>query len=106
MLVIPPIAEIAAGGSQIFRVTLRTPPSPQEHAYRLIFEDVTEAVAPLAPSGASVIAIRVNHNLPVFAAAGKPRAQARWGPCTGPIPTATATVRAKPAAQMRCVRLD
>jgi len=109
LLVIPPIAEIAAGGSQIFRVTLRTPPGPQEHAYRLIFEDVTESVAPSAPSGESVIDIRVNHNLPVFvAAAGKPRAQARMGPCTSPMPAAAGIVPAKPAAatQTRCVRLD
>lgn len=99
LIVVPPIAEIAAGGSQIFRVTSRAPPGPDEHAYRLIFEDVTVAVAPAAPSGEVSISIRVNHNLPVFfAAAGKPRANARLGPCVNYVP-------ATPAAT-GCVRLD
>lgn len=100
LMVVPPIAHIAAGGSQIFRVTTRTAPSSQESAYRLIFEDVTAAVSAPGPSDEVKINIRVNHNLPVFVAAGgKPRAGARLGSCTAP---------AKPAAgaAMRCVRLD
>lgn len=109
LVVVPPIAEIAAGGKQIFRVTTHTPPGAQERAYRLIFEDVTAEVAPPASSDELSLSIRVNHNLPVFvAAAGKPRAQARLGPCTSPMPAATAAVPAKPAAatQVRCLRLD
>ncbi|HEX5738833.1 MAG TPA: fimbria/pilus periplasmic chaperone, partial [Hydrogenophaga sp.] len=66
LFVVPPIAEIAAGGSQIFRVTTRTRPSADEHAYRLIFEDVSEVFAPSAPTGETAISIRVNHDLPVF----------------------------------------
>lgn len=66
LFVVPPIAEIAAGGSQIFRVTTRTRLSAEEHAYRLIFEDVRELAAPATPSGESAISIRVNHDLPVF----------------------------------------
>jgi fimbrial chaperone protein len=99
LIVVPPIAEIAAGGSQIFRITSRAPPGPSEHAYRLIFEDVSEVAVPAPASGESSINIRVNHNLPVFfAAAGKPRAQARLGPCIHYVP-------ATPAAT-GCVRLD
>src|ERR1700682_2620746 len=45
LIVVPPIAEIGAGESQIFRVTFRATPAPQERAYRLIFEDVTEIVS-------------------------------------------------------------
>jgi len=109
LLVVPPIAEIAAGGKQIFRVTMRAPPGAQERAYRLIFEDVTIAVAPPASSDELSLSIRVNHNLPVFVAvAGKPRPQARLGPCMGPMPVAPATASGKPAAanQTRCLRLD
>jgi fimbrial chaperone protein len=98
LFVVPPIAEIAAGGSQIFRVTTRTRPSAEEHAYRLIFEDVSEFAAPAAPTGESSISIRVNHDLPVFfAAAGKPHLQSRLGPC--------ADAAALPATT-GCVRLD
>lgn len=98
LFVVPPIAEIAAGGSQIFRVTTRSQPSADEQAYRLIFEDVSEVSAPRAPTGDTSISIRVNHDLPVFfAAAGKPRLQARLGPC--------ANAAALPATT-GCVRLD
>ncbi|PKO65664.1 MAG: hypothetical protein CVU22_18830 [Betaproteobacteria bacterium HGW-Betaproteobacteria-16] len=96
LFVVPPIAEIAAGGSQIFRVTTRTRQSPDEHAYRLIFEDVSEVSAPSAPTGETSISIRVNHDLPVFiAAAGKLRLQARLGPCTNAaaLPATTGCVR-------------
>ncbi|MEO8752082.1 MAG: fimbria/pilus periplasmic chaperone [Casimicrobiaceae bacterium] len=107
LLVIPPIAEIAAGGSQIFRVTLRAPAGAEERAFRLIFEDVTEAAVPAAPAGESAIEIRVNHNLPVFVAAtGKPRVSERLGSCTGPVPVATASSAPASAALTRCVRLD
>jgi fimbrial chaperone protein len=98
LIVVPPIAQIAAGGSQIFRVTTRTRPSADEHAYRLIFEDVSEFSAPATPAGESSINIRVNHDLPVFsAAAGKLHLQSRLGPC--------ANAAALPATT-GCVRLD
>lgn len=98
LFVVPPIAEIAAGGSQIFRVTTRTRPSAEEHAYRLIFEDVSEFAAPATSSGESSISVRVNHDLPVFfAAAGKLHLQPRLGPC--------AHAAALPATS-GCVRLD
>jgi fimbrial chaperone protein len=109
LIVVPPIAEIAAGGSQIFRVTTRVPPGTQEQAYRLIFEDVTEVAAPAPAAGESSINIRVNHDLPVFIAApGKRRAQSRLGPCSAPAATATQNNVAKigPAMQQLCVRLD
>lgn len=96
LFVVPPIAEIAAGGSQIFRVTTRTRPSAEEHAYRLIFEDVSELAAPATPSGESSINIRVNHDLPVFfAAPGKPQSHSRLGPCTNAaaLPATTGCVR-------------
>jgi fimbrial chaperone protein len=99
VLVVPPIAEIGAGASQIFRVTLRAAPSAQERAYRLIFEDVTDVVAAAHSADGMTIDIRVNHSLPVFIAGpGKTRAQPRVSSCAipGPAPTSTS----------RCVRVD
>ena len=92
LVVVPPFAEIPAGGSQIFRVTLRQPAGAREQAYRLIFEDVTAITAPASEEVA--VTIRFNHDLPVFAAvAGKPRAEPRLGPCTGAAPAAGGCVR-------------
>jgi fimbrial chaperone protein len=99
LIVAPPIAEIGAGASQIFRVTLRAAPAAQERAYRLIFEDVTDVVTTAHSADEVNIDIRVNHSLPVFIAGpGNTRAQPRVGPCAnlGPAPT--------PASH--CVRLD
>lgn len=94
LIVAPPIATIAAGGSQIFRVALRGPATGREQAYRLIFEDATVASTPTGNEVA--IRIRINHDLPVFvAAAGEPKARLRIGPCLGKTP-----------ARADCVRID
>jgi fimbrial chaperone protein len=99
LIVVPPIAEIGAGASQIFRVTLRAAPAAQERAYRLIFEDVTDVVTTAHSANEMTIDIRVNHSLPVFIAApGKTRAQPRLSSCAGlgPVPTTPSL----------CVRVD
>src|ERR1700681_77777 len=57
LMVVPPIAKIGPGATQIFRVTTRTPPSPSEQAYRLVLEDVTEETA--APADSATVSIRV-----------------------------------------------
>jgi fimbrial chaperone protein len=82
LVVVPPIAEIPPGRSQIFRVTLRRAPEARERAYRLIFEDVT-APAPAGPSADEVaVNLRISHNLPVFVASpGTPRARPQLAPC-------------------------
>ncbi len=97
LIVVPPIATISAGGTQIFRVTMRAPSDTQEHAYRLILEDVTEFTKPSSDDVA--LNIHVNHNLPVFvAASGKPHPQPRLGPCRSAVaPTSDAS---------RCIQLD
>src|ERR1700733_14648359 len=46
LIVVPPIAEIGAGESQIFRVTTRAMAGTQERAYRLSFADVTKIGSP------------------------------------------------------------
>src|ERR1700730_13522905 len=99
LIVVPPIAEIGADESQIFRVTFRATPAPQERAYRLIFEDVTEIVSAAHSVGETRIDIRINHSLPVFITArGKARAQPRLG--------SSATLGPAPRPASRCVRLD
>lgn len=80
LLVAPPIAEIPPQSSQIFRVALRGPlAEADERAYRLILEDVSEILAPQP----GTIAIRFNHNLPVFAVSANDAAKAepRWSRC-------------------------
>jgi fimbrial chaperone protein len=66
LLVVPPVARVEPGASQIFRVALRrAPPRQQEMSYRLILEDVSAETAPAAAGGASV-RLQVRHSLPVF----------------------------------------
>lgn len=96
LIVVPPIAEIAAGGSQVFRVTTRLPPGPQEVAFRLILEDVTQVVAPAAATDAMQVVLRVNHSLPVFfAAASTPSAAPRVSACG-----------AAPRSGRGCIRIE
>lgn len=93
LIVVPPIADIPAGSSQIFRVTPRRPPGAEERAYRLVFEDVSDAKE--RDAGTEVaISFRVNHDLPAFVeASGRPRAQPRLGLCANPPPAGRACVR-------------
>jgi len=86
LIVVPPIATIEAGGSQIFRVTTRAPLGAQERAYRLIFEDVTEFAAPSASPEGTSINVHINHNLPVFVIAAPGPPLPRLGPCRSPVP--------------------
>lgn len=80
IMVVPPVAKIAAGASQIFRVT---PPGAREQAYRLILEDVTAEVA--GPQDSATVNIRVRHCLPVFVAApGTPVMSVRVAQCAAP----------------------
>jgi fimbrial chaperone protein len=67
VMVVPPVATIAVGASQIFRVTSRLPPSNREQAYRVILEDVSAEIA--GPADSATVNIRVRHSLPVFVAA-------------------------------------
>lgn len=93
LIVVPPIAAIAAGSSQIFRVTTHLPPSTQEVAFRVVFEDVTEMAAAPAEGESMQVNLRINHSLPVFFAASEPiKTQAQVVAC--------ATARAG------CVRIE
>jgi fimbrial chaperone protein len=83
LMVVPPIATIAAGASQIFRITPRAPPDPREQAYRLILEDVTPEAA--GPANSATVNIRVRHSLPVFVSPeGKPAVGVRVAQCAAP----------------------
>ncbi|MGE5471269.1 MAG: molecular chaperone [Bacteroidota bacterium] len=91
LLVAPPMAEIAPGASQIFRVTLRQPATTgHERSYRLLLEDVTEETA----TGPGAVKFRFRHNLPLFVSPpGTNRSDPRWSRCAAP-------------AGKACVRLD
>ena len=85
LIVAPGIADIPAGGRQIFRIAARSPASGAERAYRLVLEDIGEA-AP-AEGGASAIRLRINHDLPVFVTpAGLAPAKLVLTPCAKPAP--------------------
>lgn len=80
LLVVPPIAEIAPGASQLIRVALRRPqPAPRERAYRLLLQDV----GPTAGGGVeSQVRMPLSHDLPVLVApAGPPVRAITWAAC-------------------------
>lgn len=91
LVVVPPIAQVAPGATQVFRVMLREPvPAPAERTYRLVLEDITPAA-----SDGSAIAFRYAHNLPVLVApAAKAAPAIRWSDCTAD------------GAREACVRLE
>jgi fimbrial chaperone protein len=109
LLVIPPIVEVPAKASQVFRVMLRTrAPSPVERTYRVILEDITKELA--AISGQASVAFKFTHNLPVLIApSGKVVTAMRWKPCRSEaVATASAASSTKPPIARgaeACVRL-
>jgi fimbrial chaperone protein len=85
LLVVPPIADIAPGATQVFRLAPRHRTAGAERAYRLVLEDVTPS-EPDAGDGLSV-ALRFRHSLPVFVPSAGGSARARIVPCgTGSPP--------------------
>lgn len=108
LLVIPPVVEVPAKASQVFRVMLRTrAPSPVERTYRVILEDITEEQA--AVSGQASVAFKLTHNLPVLIAPSVKVVNAiRWRPCPPEAFTTAASTPVKPSATRGaevCVRL-
>jgi fimbrial chaperone protein len=95
LIVAPPIAEIAPGGAQIFRIALRGAATGREQAYRVVFEDVTSPTA-VASSGEVALKVRVNHDLPVFVAiSNQAQAQLRMARCAD-----------ERAPGLECVRIE
>lgn len=80
LVVAPPIAEIKPGETQVFRVALRGPRRhPGEMAYRLILEDMSQALPEGTPGGLS---FKLRYDLPVMVAPSEPlRAAPRWRAC-------------------------
>ena len=62
----PPIATIAAGGSQVVRLILRQPPGNSEASYRILFDQLPP------PHEAGVVRVLLRLSIPVFA---EPRTQ-------------------------------
>jgi fimbrial chaperone protein len=110
IMVVPAIAQIAAGASQVFRVALRTAPTGVERAYRLILEDVSQELS-TADQQSRTVAVRFNHDLPVLVAPSRPAPPAlQWKPCSAPaavaaLPAASDTARAPAASSYACVTL-
>ncbi len=90
LLVTPPIADLKPGMQQIFRVALRAGrPAPEELAYRLVLEDVSESVV-VTPMGSGMnINFRMRYDLPVLVAPTGPIVNAlRWKPCIAHLQSA------------------
>jgi fimbrial chaperone protein len=110
IMVVPAIAEIAPGASQVFRLALRVPPSAVERAYRLYLEDVSKELSK-GEQATKTVAVRFNHNLPVLVAPSRPAPVAlQWKPCgdatvvaASPLVGASATGTA--SAPPRCFTL-
>lgn len=82
LLVVPPIADIAPGASQVFIVSWRVRELGDiERAYRLMLEDITQNTS--AQPG--VLNLRFRHNLPVFAMPATARFAPRWRYCAAPV---------------------
>lgn len=84
LIVIPAIAQIAAGSTQIFRVALRGRPSlPLEGSYRLILEDISE---PGQNQGGSAVSLQFRFSLPVMVAPSVATGPAaRWSLCPATV---------------------
>lgn len=108
LLVVPPIVQVPPHTSQVFRVTLRVPtPSAVERSYRLILEDISMQ---LSAVGATSVAFKFAHNLPVMVApSGKPISAVRWQPCGSALtliaPAAGTAPKQSDRAAGFCVRL-
>ena len=102
LLVVPPIVEVPAKASQIFRVMLRSrAASPVERTYRVMLDDITEEQG-ASGSGQASVAFKLRHSLPVLiAASGQVVNALRWKPCA---PEAAPASSARPSAEA-CVRL-
>lgn len=110
LLITPPIAELRPGAKQVFRLALRGQrPAPEELAYRLILEDVTEPTADGLGKESLGVNLRIRQDLPVLVApVGKVVNALRWKPCPPKTAPASAASPAKQSASRdaeACVRL-
>ena len=105
MLVTPPVADLRPGQSQVFRLALRGPrPAPEELAYRLVLEDISEVPASHTASAANsqdlAIDFRLRYDLPVMVAPlGAVTNVLRWKTC--PAPAASFCLRVLNAGNRR-----
>lgn len=112
LLVTPPMAELQAGQRQVFRLALRGKrPAPEELAYRLILEDISESTTASEVSPGMMINFRMRYDLPVVVAPAGPILNLlRWKPClsAAPAPGKAFPASARPSAAQgpeACVRL-
>lgn len=106
LLVVPSIAEVAPGATQIFRLALRVPaPAPTERTYHLTLDDITEKKAS-EDDGAQVF-IKVTHKLPVMVApSGGIRSSIQWKRCANSVSVPSGTeLTGRGDVAEACVRL-
>lgn len=86
LVVVPPMAILPAGRSQIFRVAMRRPQAPSvEQAYRLILENIPDESAEAVAKRAGTIVVHISHDLPVLVApAVKVGVVPRLSTCSAP----------------------
>ena len=101
LLVVPPMAELKPGDTQVFRIALRGGRQRSEEvAYRLILEDVAVPAAEAADTPGMGVSFRMRHDLPVLLApVGQVVNQFRWKSC--PSAAAQACVRVVNAGNQR-----
>jgi fimbrial chaperone protein len=97
LLVTPPMAELQPGQRQVFRLALRgNRPAPEELAYRLVLEDISESTSSAEVSPGMMINFRMRYDLPVMVAPAGPIVPLlRWKPCSPE--TALASVKGSTA---------
>ena len=103
LLVSPAIASVKPGQRQVFRIGLRGQrSSPDEGAYRLIIEDVSEPESGSLGKEGLGVTLRIRNDLPVMIApVGKVTTAVRWNPC----PAGAAAPAGATRVPDTCVRL-
>lgn len=101
LLIVPPMAELKPGDTQVFRIALRGGRQRlEEVAYRLILEDVAAPPTEAAGTPGLGVSFRMRHDLPVLLApVGQVVNKFHWKPC--PSGAAQACVRVVNAGNRR-----
>lgn len=74
LMIVPPIATIRPGGSQLVRFALRAASRELEHAYRVHYREVPEA----PPEGFFGVSTVVKLDVPLFFAPANPMREVEW----------------------------
>ncbi len=89
LMVVPAVAELPPGKTQVFRIALRQPaPSNRERSYRLVLNELSSPAAELT---AGDLKFSLSHNVPVMVAPSATIThRIAWSPCRRPPSDASA----------------